>query len=154
MNLTHLHLTLVSTTSRNAPTTPRHRATRPPLHDIAQCATTPTPCPSLPSAIPTPLSPLTLPFSTVVFPLQIRTTARRLMFCGAALVGGGILYFAVSVGQDQMGPPNTVRSLGKVVGDGKRHVLQPALQHELQHALRSRHTSRLRIVITHRDYAS
>ena len=71
-----------------------------------------------------------------MFALQIRTTARRLMFCGAALVGGGILYFSFSVGQDQMGPPNTGRSLGKVVGDGKRHMLQRALQHALKHALK------------------
>ena len=81
-------------------------------------------------------TPLALPFSTVMFALQIRTTARRLMFCGAALVGGGILYFSFSVGQDQMGPPNTGRSLGKVVGDGKRHMLQRALQHALKHALK------------------
>ena len=148
MNLTHLYLTLVSMISRPSPNTP-HRAHRLPLHDIAPIAyhsTTsrayahqphflPLPAVRHPTT-PTPPSPLALPFPTVMFALQIRTTARRLMFCGAALVGGGILYFSFSVGQDQMGPPNTGRSLGKVVGDGKRHMLQRALQHALKHALK------------------
>ena len=62
------------------------------------------------------------PRPVVLLSLQIQTTARRLMFSGATLVGGSVLYFAFSIGQDHMGPPNAGRSLGKVVGDGKLSV--------------------------------